>query len=83
MGLVRHLNPTGTQADASLTCTWNGGLPMINLAYRMTKQAIADRKGVTALEYALVASAIAAVVIAAFGGFGAKIKGVLEAVLPA
>lgn len=54
---------------------------MTALIVSMARQAIADRKGVTALEYALVASAIAVVVVAAFSGFGTAIQTLLNNVL--
>ncbi|MBU8537349.1 Flp family type IVb pilin [Falsiroseomonas tokyonensis] len=41
---------------------------MLNKFVTVTKQAAADRKGVTALEYGLIAAALAVGVIGAFSG---------------
>ena len=54
---------------------------MTALIVSKARQALADRKGVTALEYALVASAIAVIVVAAFSGFGTAIQTLLSNVL--
>jgi Flp pilus assembly pilin Flp len=54
---------------------------MTALIVLKARQAIADRKGVTALEYALVASAIAVVVVAAFSNFGSAISTLLQETL--
>ena len=51
---------------------------MTALIVSKVTHAFADRKGVTALEYALVASAIAVVVVAAFSNFGGVISGILN-----
>ena len=46
----------------------------MTMLIKMTKQALADRKGVTALEYGMIAGALAVGLIAAFTGlFGAVI----------
>ncbi|MBV1798604.1 Flp family type IVb pilin [Siccirubricoccus sp. G192] len=55
---------------------------MTALIVAVTKQALADRKGVTALEYALIASAVAAGVLVAFTGLATKITNILGTVLP-
>lgn len=54
---------------------------MTALFISKARQAIADRKGVTALEYALVASAVAVVVVTAFTGFGDAVSALLADVL--
>lgn len=43
-------------------------IAMMNVALAATKQAVADRKAVTALEYALIAGAVAAILLAGFQG---------------
>ncbi len=48
--------------------------------FAMIKSAAADRKGVTALEYALIASALAAVTLVGFNTFFTKINGILDAI---
>ena len=47
---------------------------MINSMKTMIKGAVADRKGATALEYALIASAVAAVILGAFKAFFGNIS---------
>jgi Flp pilus assembly pilin Flp len=53
---------------------------MTALILSMTKQAIADRKGVTALEYALIASAVAALLLVGFQGFFTRIVTFIDAI---
>ena len=47
---------------------------MIDTVKFMVKSAVADRKGATALEYALIASAAAAVILGAFSLFFNRIS---------
>jgi Flp pilus assembly pilin Flp len=54
------------------------GTHMTALIVSMTKQAIADRKGVTALEYALIASAVAALLLVGFNAFFTRIVTFLQ-----
>ena len=53
---------------------------MTAMILSMTKQAIADRKGVTALEYALIASAVAAIVLTAFSGLFGRLSAYIDTV---
>jgi Flp pilus assembly pilin Flp len=53
---------------------------MTALVISMAKQAVADRKGVTALEYALIASAVAAVILAAFQGLFGRLSGFIDGI---
>ena len=47
---------------------------MFDLIKFATKAAVADRKGVTALEYALIAAAVVAVVIVAYKAMFGKLS---------
>lgn len=53
---------------------------MLDTAKFMIKGAIANRKGATALEYALIAGALAAVTLAGFKAFFSKINTFLNGI---
>lgn len=53
---------------------------MIDTVKFLAKNAIADRKGATALEYALIASAVAAIVLGAFRVFFNGLSGFLAGI---
>jgi pilus assembly protein Flp/PilA len=48
----------------------------ISEAVRMMKLLATDRKGVTAVEYALILGLIAAVIVTAVAGLGTKVGGI-------
>ena len=48
---------------------------MFDMVKFATKAAVGDRKGVTALEYALIAAAVVAVVIVAYRAMFTKLSG--------
>jgi Flp pilus assembly pilin Flp len=54
---------------------------MIALAFTNARRALADRKGVTAAEYAVLATAIVAAVTAAVLAFGPLLTGKFEALM--
>jgi pilus assembly protein Flp/PilA len=49
-------------------------LTMVSMIIAMTKQAVTDRKGVTALEYGIIAGVLAVAVLAAFNTLGTKLQ---------
>ncbi len=53
---------------------------MFDMIKFATKAAIADRKGITAIEYALIASAVVAVVIAGYKTMFGNLKTFVEGV---
>ena len=46
--------------------------------FAMIKSAVADRKGVTALEYALIAAALASITLVGFNGMFTRINTMLS-----
>ena len=53
---------------------------MLTLGFIKAREALLNRKGVTALEYALIASAVALAVLLAFKTLGTKIAGTVTGV---
>ena len=53
---------------------------MLDIIKFWAKAAVADRKGATALEYALIASAVAAVILGAFKAFFGGLSGFLAGI---
>lgn len=56
------------------------GTTMTALIICKAQQALANRKGVTALEYALIAAAVAGIVLAAFNGLFSNLSSFIKGI---